>query len=555
MFKSRFASDSVRQLFLGIAVLCQLRAVSFGGIEEVRVWDYDGQGHRSQTQSSRIRIVRTDENLPNIHEGRFEDSNNRVVLIEEGQDVVVTRKVDVDIPKTPIAAGDAVDSFLLHFDPLNDTLTSQSNLVLEFRDRPILGVIYSDTRLDNTDYLGRMKTLYPTNARGRGATDGDSIDPFHDYYFVENEPGCPSNICTRNSPYVMHFSLSENHLDQIRVLTPATADPAMYLETFTRSYLPFPSDTLTRHDSSEASSKNALLLSEPTRVELGGLPRFPSYVEFDSKARSRYVAGATASVELSAKANVYMNVTSADQEGTGFTQVTSSLGRVTWEAESGRDTIAVKLALRTGTGGTLDASASEPRFALDFREAEATVSVSIAAYNDNPVTPHAQLEGLLAKWDASAEFNSISVADINGNVTTTTTPLGLPKGAWVIDDVSRRFDLVNLAPGGMNYFEITPGEDFTIEAMLKVSASSLPIPRSFTEFDNFSRAEADFSNTLSYELVALDPNTLEPLNDVTFRAVNFYGVPEPPAFTLAVVLVAAFPLLSWRKPIPLPHVE
>ncbi|RMF86878.1 MAG: hypothetical protein D6739_02515, partial [Nitrospirae bacterium] len=85
-------------------------------------------------------------------------------------DVTAPGSVGTSADLTPgtIAAATAVDSYLLHFDPVGSTNVVRLTGSVTF-DRPILGVLVADNTLAGSDGpLGHPGTLYPTTLALRG---------------------------------------------------------------------------------------------------------------------------------------------------------------------------------------------------------------------------------------------------------------------------------------------------------------------------------------------------------------------------------------------------
>jgi hypothetical protein len=120
------------------------------------------------------------------------------------------------IPGGTVPAGTHVDSFLIHFD-----ITGEFAVTAEFRvdtDAPILGVIFSDSRLDDSDILlGATGTVYPNGLtdRGTAAASDEGSDAF--------SVGFPGDIVSTTMIITMQVQAA---VDQIRVIT-AVPEPSI----------------------------------------------------------------------------------------------------------------------------------------------------------------------------------------------------------------------------------------------------------------------------------------------------------------------------------------
>jgi hypothetical protein len=119
-------------------------------------------------------------------QGALEDTSTAIVFREQ-REFLLTSDLSVDAINPgaevnasgvggtvgTIPAGTLVDSFLVHYDPVGEPTDLNVTVAwsLIFRDIDnILGLIYSDSRLDSSDYLGAAGTTYPTGISFRGTT-------------------------------------------------------------------------------------------------------------------------------------------------------------------------------------------------------------------------------------------------------------------------------------------------------------------------------------------------------------------------------------------------
>ena len=112
------------------------------------------------------------------------ESNDNAFIFAEQSGVSLTDGLDVDItdpgtynrntPPSPetIPNGTIIDSFFLHFDPEgrpNQRVEVSGSVTF---DTEILGVIVTDTNLNDSDDLGASNTAYPTGLLDRGSVFG-----------------------------------------------------------------------------------------------------------------------------------------------------------------------------------------------------------------------------------------------------------------------------------------------------------------------------------------------------------------------------------------------
>jgi hypothetical protein len=111
------------------------------------------------------------------------------------------------VPGT-IAMGTEVDSYFFHSDTTKSSTVYEASVTFT---TPILGVIVLSHSLDATDAaLGFSGTVYPTGDSGRGL----ELSPNQDFFTIS-----PDHLTI-----TLHFD-THNNVDQIRVLTEATAVP------------------------------------------------------------------------------------------------------------------------------------------------------------------------------------------------------------------------------------------------------------------------------------------------------------------------------------------
>ncbi|MFO0860797.1 MAG: hypothetical protein U0570_09600 [Phycisphaerales bacterium] len=153
---------------------------------------------------------------PSLASGVYVHST-QVRVMNEKTNVLFTGVVDrlfppIGVPQTLFTVAPAligpvrVNSHLIHFDNKNVPQAGPVTGTVTF-DKAIIGVIYTNTRLDASDAaLGNLGTVYPFGHLNRGFSG--VIDTF-----------------TLLSPFTLRFTLANGgEMDQIRVLTvPAPA--------------------------------------------------------------------------------------------------------------------------------------------------------------------------------------------------------------------------------------------------------------------------------------------------------------------------------------------
>lgn len=184
----------------------------------------------STSTTSAATIQATSPNLlqiappASVMEGALEDDINAVIFRERAN-FVLPQNLSVDATNVGttifpdgsggvpgiIPAGTPVDSFYIHYDPLGQQQvieTVQWALAFQPADT-ILGLIYSDSRLDASDFLG-SGTLYPNGVQFRGTTG--ALEGPDDIMFLT-----PSDVSSTQTATVV--------VDHIRVIL-AVPEPA-----------------------------------------------------------------------------------------------------------------------------------------------------------------------------------------------------------------------------------------------------------------------------------------------------------------------------------------
>jgi hypothetical protein len=164
---------------------------------------------------------------PSVQEDVFVTTTTMNVFAERTS-YVLPAAVNVDIlgvgrgdndPMTPapmagtIMAGTRVDIYFVHFDRPGDTFGSLFGAI--GFDAEVLGVIHTDERLDDSDWLGAPLTIYPGGLSERGMAQ--TIEQF-DWVEVVNAPmGPPISVRVNSAVDVV--------LDQVRIITVASVIP------------------------------------------------------------------------------------------------------------------------------------------------------------------------------------------------------------------------------------------------------------------------------------------------------------------------------------------
>lgn len=111
-----------------------------------------------------------------------------------------------------IAAGTRVSSHFVHFDSVDDGISPARLTGSVSFDAPILGLIFSDARLNATDQLlGALGTTYPGGVAGRRFASGEAGDLF--------------SISGGQLTFNFTSVVGDRFVDQMRVVTAAVPTP------------------------------------------------------------------------------------------------------------------------------------------------------------------------------------------------------------------------------------------------------------------------------------------------------------------------------------------
>jgi hypothetical protein len=109
-------------------------------------------------------------------------------------------------------SGYEVASYFIHFDPVGSTLSSAISEITFNHD--IVGLIFLDSTLDATDYLGAAGTAYPTGTANRGFEAGSFPDSIT--WLGTSQNSIDINL------------IASSGIDQVRVIT-RTPEPETYV--------------------------------------------------------------------------------------------------------------------------------------------------------------------------------------------------------------------------------------------------------------------------------------------------------------------------------------
>lgn len=168
------------------------------------------------------------------------ESDTTIQLFAEQQHFALTSNLLVDqliatSSSGSINAGNTINSFMLHFDPVGlgtktDAIAVSASGSTTFNN-PILGLIWgggvgadkppSSLYLDFSDYLGALGTAYPTNELGRGLETEDFyiVDGTQDFF----------NISADQRTLTVDFAAYPSFADQLRVITAVPVPAAVWL--------------------------------------------------------------------------------------------------------------------------------------------------------------------------------------------------------------------------------------------------------------------------------------------------------------------------------------
>jgi len=198
---------------------------------------------------------------PSLLPGAF-TSDTQISFFPEQQSVLLSQSLSVDgaFPSSgtpaPIPAGTSIDSYFIHANSTGPDVHLSGSITV---GTPVLGIIWSDSDLNASDYVGAPGTQYPGGINFRGLEDvpGDSVSLDPDGKTVS---------------FTFFFSAAPYPGDEVRVITaPCTssATPNCYGGQTTESIVSLPpASGLPAQATVPITNAAVLIFAGPTTIPL-----------------------------------------------------------------------------------------------------------------------------------------------------------------------------------------------------------------------------------------------------------------------------------------------